>query len=188
MNHFFLENSKNLKIDKLIEKCKSSSMISGKELRDAHYELGTLIAPYIYNNIDSNRLTLIVLLRAGLCFANGIVDEIEKMGKFVTILFQSGDQDFSKQETADYLVNSEVVLVDAVINSGKSIIELVQKIKNPKQIIIATAVIQEEAIEKFNTHNLFAVRSSKNKYVGDKIDVVRDGKGPDTGDRLFNTM
>jgi uracil phosphoribosyltransferase len=163
-------------------------MVKGKELRDAHYKLGTTIAPYIYNKINSDRLNVIVLLRAGLCFANGIADGIEKMGKIVSILFQSDDQGFSKQETSDYLVNSETVIVDAVINSGKSIIELVQKIKNPKQIIIATAVIQEEAIEKFNTHNLFAVRSSKNKYVGDKIDVVRDGKGPDTGDRLFNTM
>lgn len=188
MSHFFLEFDQNTKVEELVQVCKSTSNIKGKELRDAHYQLGTIIAPHIVQNMNTNSLTVIILLRAGLCFAQGIADEIETLGKNVTFLFQSNDENCFTSENAEFITNAEILLVDAVINSGKSIDELLKQLSEADQIMLSTTVIQEETIDKFKEHDLFAVRASKNKYTGERTNIIHNGKGPDTGDRLFNTM
>ena len=184
--HLFLDNGDNKKVEELIEVCKSSSMVVGKKLRDAHYELGTIISEKVFESITSDHLTIIVLMRAGLSFAEGIADKIEELGKDISILFQNHSEDCFDE--VEYIDGNEILIVDAVINSGKSNFELIPHLSKSKKLMFATTVIQHESVSKFEEYDLFAVRSSKNNYVGAKTKSVKNGKGPDTGDRLFNTI
>jgi uracil phosphoribosyltransferase/adenylate kinase/phosphoserine phosphatase len=85
-----------------------------------------------------------------------------------------------------------VILVDSVINNGKSIAEYVNHIRDlriPVRIVVVAGVVQEMAVvergglqqqlDGFGRLDLIALRLSSNKYTG-------NGK-TDTGDRLFNT-
>jgi uracil phosphoribosyltransferase len=84
-----------------------------------------------------------------------------------------------------------VILVDLVVNSGKSVVEFVERIRKlspTARIVIVSGVVQDQAVASGeladmlalapNLH-LVALRFSENKYTG---------KGrTDTGHRLFNT-
>jgi uracil phosphoribosyltransferase len=84
-----------------------------------------------------------------------------------------------------------IILVDSVINSGKSIVEFLQplrrKYKNTKVVVVA-GVVQAGAtvgaklakmLEADGNLTLVALKKSENKFTGKG--------GTDTGDRLFNT-
>ena len=84
-----------------------------------------------------------------------------------------------------------VILVDSVVNSGKSIIEFVRYIRTLDatiRIIVVAGVVQIKALTEglfaklltrdVNFH-LVALRTSENKFTGQKT--------TDTGNRLFNT-
>ena len=54
--------------------CKSDSGIEGLKLRKAHYDLGTEVAKLIKADYPSSEFVVIVMMRSGLCFGQGIVD------------------------------------------------------------------------------------------------------------------
>lgn len=187
MKQFILvENTINSEINRLVETCKSSSMVAGRTLRDAHYKLGGRMAPQIGANISDKQVTVIVLLRAGLCFAQGIADTMEDMGFKVSLLFLN--ESYIPEKDVEYIDNKNVLVVDAVINSGKSIFALMECLQKARKVLLATTVIPSESLGLFIEHSLFCVRTSQNKYIGAKVNKISNGKGPDTGDRLFNTM
>ncbi|MBN2769239.1 MAG: phosphoribosyl transferase [Spirochaetes bacterium] len=173
-------------VNDLIEICKSSSMIVGSKLRKAHYRLGELIAPAIISDLQDKSLTVFIMLRAGLFFGEGIADKIEELGFSVSIILLDSSElpDDIIKDTCD----TNILIVDAVINTGKSIFELTNKLKTSKKILLATTVIPEESLELFSNSFLYCVRTSENKYIGAKTRRISNGKGPDTGDRLFNTL
>ena len=117
----------------------------------------------------------------------GIADKLEKAGSQVAIYFIHHDiNNEIKAEIAD----RTIILVDAVINSGKSIqqimITLPEMIR--QSVILTTTVIPKETVSKFEQFNLLVVRVSSNQYQGAKVNTITQGKGPDTGDRLFGTL
>lgn len=189
MSMFILIDDKNFKNDALplIEICKSSSMIKGIDLRMAHYQLGKMISSQIRITSKINSYAILILMRAGLCYGLGIANELEKVGCSVTIIFINNDKILS--EDLSLLFNKEIIIVDAVINSGKSILTLLAQLsKNGKSSIkLVTTVIPNSSLELFDDLALFTVRTSENKYIGEKVNSISNGKGPDTGDRLFNT-
>ena len=84
-----------------------------------------------------------------------------------------------------------VILVDSVVNSGKTVLQFVQHVWNMQgtvRIVVVAGVIQSQSVSKLKLiqgpkqHNhlsLVALRLSENKFTG---------KGStDTGNRLFNT-
>ncbi|KAK7023302.1 uracil phosphoribosyltransferase [Favolaschia claudopus] len=95
--------------------------------------------------------------------------------------------------TPDHLADREtVLLVDSVVNSGKSVKEFVQRIRsnNPSiRIVVVTGVVQSGALEsggvlgeilvEDENVGVVALRVSENKYTGKG--------GSDTGNRLFNS-
>ena len=84
-----------------------------------------------------------------------------------------------------------IVIVDSVINTGKSIvkqIDLLRKSHPNTEIVIATNVIQRKALELFKNYKVYAVRISDNFYIGMKQANQIAGTGPDTADRLFNLI
>ena len=86
---------------------------------------------------------------------------------------------------------STVLLVDSVVNSGKSVVDFVHHIRGLKdvRIVIVAGVVQAQAISRngslikslkgYNDLSLVALRLSESKFTG--------SGGTDTGNRLFNT-
>lgn len=171
-----------------IEWCKSHSGKIGYELRQAHYHLGIHLGNTIHR-ISSNqsKFVLLILMRAGLPFGLGIADGLEKQGNDVTIHFVDDKID---DDVVASINHQAIILVDAVINSGQSIQNICKKLPQNLQqsMMIATTVIPKSAISKFKDLNLMTVRVSDNQYQGAKVSTIQNGKGPDTGDRLFGTL
>ena len=186
MSHFILQkNAHTDELVQLIETCKSSNLKTGKRLRDAHTRLGNMLATNL-RECDKKNLTVVILMRAGLCFGMGIVDQLEKMGIVPPTIFITEDQ--IPEQDMSYIQNRNVLVVDAVINSGNSALGLTKQLSTAASISFATAVIPEDSLDLLKDYFLYCARTSKNKYVGAKVKKITQGKGPDTGDRLFNTL
>ena len=165
---FELEKTKEVK--KLINITKSDSGVSGPELAKAHIRLGEILA----ENIDLNPsdTTVVALLRGGIFFAQGIYF---KLGcKFEVYDPKQGE--FIRPMTKN------VILVDSVINTGKTLAKLIDQ-----DIKFASCVINDKAVSMFEDR-LYTVRISNNSFVGDTVKTQKGNKGPDTTIRLFNQI
>jgi uracil phosphoribosyltransferase len=180
------DTEKSSDLESLIAVCKSDSQIHGLQLREAHYKLGNIIAKRMFNDLPNHNITVIIMMRAGLCFGLGIADGLETLGAKVSILFYSDEEQWNKEKiNCPMALANDLILVDAVINTGDSIIQFAQSIQNDKTIFFASNVLSEKAAYKFKDKCLYTTRVSENSFKGTKISVVKNGKGPDTGNRLF---
>lgn len=165
------EIKKDEKIEKLIAITKSDSGISGPVLAKAHVELGRALGEQIKEQFSQDT-TVVAVLRGGIFMATGLY---YALGCRFDVYDPKKDK-FIRPKTKN------VILVDSVINTGKTI----EEISGP-DISIACCVINENAVEKFKDR-LYTVRVSKNSYVGDNTKVQRGNRGPDTTMRLFNQI
>lgn len=182
-------------LNSLINICKSNSGYTGAKLRQSHYELGKYLALNSTILDYKKKSTIISLARAGLPFSFGIADVLdssllvldEKDSKLWANKLDSCNEFIKKNMSV--IDNRNIIIVDAVIHTGKTLCAVAKEVMPyAKQIIIATNVIQNNAINLFNDYRLYAVRSSFNSFKGKKILSQIGEKGPDTGDRLFNTI
>lgn len=181
--------------------------IAGPALRKAHHQTGWYLAtdvlpevlgveeydiPHVQGHstkghrIEQESSTLIVaLMRGGEPIASGVNDALSK----ATFLHAKCAQDL----TCNYLEHkSAVILVDSVINSGKSMVEFLERIRELSStvaIVMIAGVVQSQSISALKSVQerircakltLIALRISENKYTG--------SGGTDTGNRLFNTL
>jgi len=163
-----------------IKICKSDSKVCGRELRLAHYRLGKELGDFISSSEFQNptSIALLIMMRGGLPFGFGIADRLEEHGHTVNILF-------SDKNTSVFTHDCEkLIIVDAVINTGKSILGIIKE-NNLTDEIIATNVLSEIHLGDFEMLNTYAVRLSQNSFQGSKEKTIVGGRGPDTGDRLF---
>ena len=171
-------------VEKNISICKSNSGRNGRELRIAHYELGKEIAKMIQEDFIADKFCVISILRSGLLFSLGIADYFD-----CPIIFCDDKNFISFEEQLDEnreLKDVTFIICDAVINSGKSI-SAVGSYLNGKKHIVATNVMSD----KFNNTlgiPLYATRVSAHSFIGSKQNIVKNGKGPDTADRLFKLL
>jgi len=128
---------------------------------------------------------IIALMRGGEPMAQGVSDAFP----LAPFLHVKNAPDVK----AEHLKNTTaVILVDSVINSGKSVLEFVRRIRQLNalvQIVVVAGVVQEEAtmsdsgagkeLAEAEGVSLVALRVSENKFTGTG--------GTDTGNRLFNT-
>ncbi|KAL4761081.1 uracil phosphoribosyltransferase-domain-containing protein [Aspergillus foveolatus] len=156
-------------------------LIGTEELTIRHPQ-GNVIAGY--QLLDEERTLIVPLMRGGQPMASGIFNVFPK-ARFHDV---KEPTDF-KKEYIEGIVT--VILVDSVINSGKSVAQFVQRIREMDgsvRIIIVAGVIQDQAVRgrsqlravaRSTELTVVALRLSANKYTG---------KGTtDTGNRLFNT-
>jgi uracil phosphoribosyltransferase len=167
--------------------------ISSTELCKIHFEMGKYLAYQMLDEfeltetiiqhvqgiktgidlVDKHNIVIFALMRAGLYAAEGVRSVFNE-----SQFFPVKEIDISDFE------GKIVIVVDAVINTGKSIekaIEQLQKSK-VKKIFVATLIMQKDALcllDKYPDIYFYALRVSENKYVGKG--------GTDTGNRLFNT-
>lgn len=180
--------------------------IVGPFLQEAHKEIGWYLAVHFLATIfgvehvpiphvqghetDGYRLrcekqTLIIaLMRGGEPMASGVLKALP----LAQFLHASDVKDIK-----DHLItrNRQVLLVDSVINSGRTVVEFVRHIRKIDEdipIVIIAGVVQSGVVSEseyaqelggFQNLSLVALRSSDHKYVG--------RGGTDTGNRLFNT-
>jgi uracil phosphoribosyltransferase len=181
-----LDTEKSSELESLIAVCKSDSSVQGLQLRETHYKLGNILAKRMINDLPNNDITVIIMMRAGLCFGMGIADSLEILGAKVSILFHFNEEQWNKEKiNCPLALINDLIFTDAVINTGDTIIKLSQSINNGKNIFFASNVLSEKAVSKFNDKCLYTTRISEKSFKGAKISVIKDGKGPDTGDRLF---
>ncbi len=161
--------------------CKSDSGINGNELAAAHYSLGQKMGKEIGKIIPKNDTLLLALERGGRFFADGLY-----------LSFGGTLQPYNPScQDLPQIDSSTIVIVDSVINTGKSLLGLIEKVKvmSPNiEIIIATNVICQRAIPLFSDYKLYAVRVSNNSFVGKNQAEQKGDTGPDTADRLFNLI
>ena len=164
------ELEKTDEVNELIAITKSNSGVSGPQLAKAHIRLGELLAENLL--VDPKDTTVVAMLRGGIFFAEGIYF---KLGcKFEVYDPKHGE--FIRPSTGT------VILVDSVINTGKTL----KRILTP-DMFLASCVINEGAVEEFGDR-LYTVRVSKNSFVGSNVKEQKGNKGPDTTMRLFNQL
>lgn len=165
------ELSKTDDVKKLIGITKSDSGISGPKLAKAHMELGRLMAEKM-TCLDPDDTTIVAIMRGGIFFAEGMYFSLG-------CRFQTYDP---KHETFVRPKTKNVIIVDSVINTGKTL----QNIFSP-DMYVACCVINEKAVPIFE-EQLYTVRISSNSYVGEKVKQQSGNAGPDTTLRLFNQL
>ncbi len=165
------ELEKTDEINNLIAITKSDSGISGPDLAMAHIELGKALGSQISEFIPEDT-TIVAILRGGIFFAEGMYFS---MGcKFQT--YDPKHEKFVRPNTEN------VILVDSVINTGKTLLEILDS-----DMKVACSVINEQAVAMFNDF-LYTVRVSKNSFVGENVKKQEGKVGPDTTMRLFNQI
>lgn len=165
------ELKKTEEINNLIDITKSDSGISGPELVKAHIKLGMVLGSQITGLVPEDT-TIVAMLRGGIFFAEGMYFA---MGcKFQT--YDPKYEQFVRPETKN------VILVDSVINTGKTIMKILDR-----DMKVACCVINEQAVPMFDDF-LYTVRVSKNSFVGKNVKKQEGKVGPDTTMRLFNQL
>lgn len=165
------EIAKDDRVKELIAITKSDSGVSGPILAKAHMELGELLGD-CFAGLDPEDTTIVAMLRGGLFFAEGIYF---KLGcKFQ--VYDPKREKFIRPKTKN------VILVDSVINTGKTIRDILEP-----DMFVACCVINEKAVTLFD-EQLHTIRISKNSFVGSNIALQAGNKGPDTTMRLFNLI
>lgn len=174
-----LLKERNDEINLHISKCLSSSNICGYELRKSHYYLGVKLGNDIAREkmLQKKSIAVLIMMRAGLPFGLGIADSLNEDNDVVVLFSTTLDNTFDKYDV--------VIIADAVVNTGKTIIHNVEELKN-KQVIVATNVISDKYLNNLKDIEIFATRISEHSYKGENIKEVSGRKGPDTGERLFN--
>ena len=165
---FELEKTEN--ISNLINITRSNSGVSGPLLAQTHIELGKRLAAHM--DFPKDDTTVVAMLRSGIFFAQGIYFQLGCSFQ----LFDPKTETFKRPET------SNVILVDSVINTGKTL----KSIFTP-DMFVACNVINSSAVEIFKDC-LFTVRVSENFYVGSEMKEQIGKAGPDTTLRLFNLI
>lgn len=159
---------------------KSNSGINGSLLAAAHLRLGERLGKEIKTIISAQNTAVIVMERGGRFFGDGLYSA------FGGVFYPYNP---SKDEMPDVSEHSFVIIADSVINTGRSILNVIENIKqdNPNiEIIIAANVIQRNALDKMKQYKIFSIRVSDNYFIGKKQAVQTGDTGPDTAERLFN--
>ena len=133
-------------------------------------ELGYLLAEHM--PVDPEDTTVVAMLRGGVFFAEGIYFRLGC--KFQ--LYDPKRDAFQRPNT------KSVILVDSVINTGKTIQEILQP-----DMLVACCVINEKAVAALSDQ-LYTVRVSENSFIGTNIQQQAGNRGPDTTMRLFNLL
>ena len=179
-----------------IEICMSNSGKTGRILRLTHYFLGGKIGHKIKEVCQNDCLTTICLMRSGLPFGMGIADELDcpilLLDEKKDVLWNTSHFEYGNGfilENIDFLQDRTIILADAVINDGNTLLSICDSIgPHCKEILIASNVLRSDVESKFSKFSLFVSRISENNFTGKRISE-QDGKiGPDTGDRLFNLI
>ena len=171
---------------------------SGTSLARLHKEIGRLLGqhhlsqgpfqvrqirtvqnkPSEISDLDTAELTVVALLRAGLYVAEGVRDLLDDAPHHYLLSRHPDDLDLR------FIEDKDVLLVDAVVNTGKSMEAYIQAVAAAKSITCFSIVMQDgfrsKAESQYRSIEFVTSRVSGNAFVG-------HGQ-TDTGNRLFGTI
>jgi uracil phosphoribosyltransferase len=178
----------------LVDRTRRATM-EGPQLAAAHRAIGNFLAADVVNRIElapyeiehptgptigvrispGASATILALLRAGLFLAEGIWEQIPTSS---LVLHQPGEN--IRGLGPD---RGPVVIVDAVINTGRSIRALTSSVGRDRRVVVVVLTgfrpTIEQLVDEFPEIDFVAARLSERSYVG---------RGQtDTGSRLFGT-
>ncbi|KAF2183747.1 hypothetical protein K469DRAFT_582257 [Zopfia rhizophila CBS 207.26] len=182
------------------------STVAGPNLRKAHHRVGWYLAtefladvigveeypiPHVqghhtsgYRLFHEQQTLIVALMRGGEAMAFGVNDAFP----LANFIHASRPDDITLHHLRGQLT---VVLVDSVVNSGKTVVQFVQHVRNLHatiRIVVVASVVQAQsvsggslaqALARHAKLSLVALRLSDNKFTG--------RGSTDTGNRLFNT-
>jgi uracil phosphoribosyltransferase/phosphoserine phosphatase/adenylate kinase len=204
---FAIYHATNKQAAKLIATPMRDAAVAGPALRKAHREAGWYLSYEFLTHIigvedcpishvlrhtvtgsrllDEQQTTIVAVMRAGEPMASG-VSEAFPLAMYV---HAKNPSDLTPHHVQG---RSQIVLVDSVINSGKTVIEFVQHIRSfgaDIRVVVVAGVVQGEcvspssatykALEACGNVSLVALRISSTKFTGSGT--------TDTGNRLFNS-
>ena len=183
----------------LISTCKSNSGATGKILREAHRRLGEQVGKLIFNDVaqsEAEDLTVICMMRSGLCFGEGIADVLNSSLLFLDTAndkrWSTPNEEYSNEfikEHSEFIKGRTVILSDAVLNTGNTMLNICEILsKYAVNVVVAANVVQRSSVERFSGMDMYAARTSDNRFTGARINVQKGAVGPDTGDRLFKLI
>ncbi|KAB5511700.1 uracil phosphoribosyltransferase-domain-containing protein [Coniochaeta sp. 2T2.1] len=195
--------------DRVLTASARDAALAGPALRDVHLRIGQYLATELVTEVlgleeypirhvqghptTGHRLrneantTVVAILRGGEPMAFGV------SASFPLAMFVHAKK--PEDLRADHVRSqSAVILVDSVVNNGKTVIEFVQHLKtlSPtlENVVVVAGVVQAgavaengpivEALDGYEKLSVVALRLSTNKYTGKGV--------TDTGNRLFNTI
>ncbi|KAL2782499.1 uracil phosphoribosyltransferase-domain-containing protein [Aspergillus keveii] len=130
------------------------------------------------------RTLIVALMRAGEPMAQGVNKVFPEAG-----FLHANQVEDIEQRHIDH--SDTIILVDSVINSGKTMVPFIQRVRrlhSAVRIVVVAGVIQEQAVQGCSPLRalarsfdlaIVALRISQNKYTG--------ARETDTGNRLFGT-
>lgn len=194
-------------VAKLLMTPTRDAKVFGPALREAHQRVGNLLATSLitavvgleeypiqhvqghqttaYRLENEQRVLLVALMRGGEPLAMGVNDVFP----LATFVHAKEPSDLLPGHMAEKKV---VMLIDSVVNSGKTVVEFLRRVRilhSDVSVLVVAGVIQSEAIDEvgalgralLDDRNLqvVALRCSDNKFTGSGT--------TDTGNRLYNT-
>jgi len=201
-----LHHATNRKSTKLLMTSMRDAKIGGPVLRESHRRVGQYLAtefmpwvvgieefpiPHVQGHhtsgfrlLNEAKTLIVALMRGGEPMAFGVNDTFP----LATFLHASSPIDIRTCHLQGFLA---VVLVDSVVNSGKTVLQFEQHIRKLHatiRIVVVAGVVQAECVStggslyqfaRNTALDVIALRLSENKFTG---------RGTtDTGNRLFNT-
>ncbi len=127
--------------------------------------------------VSRKNITIVVLMRADLYVGQGVRNILDSDDQVYLLSNTVDDVDL------DYIRNRDIVIVDSVINSGKTIIKYIDSFKDAKSISCISIVMQSrftDIAKKYSDILFLTSRISDNYYIG--------AGAIDTGNRLFGTV
>ncbi|MCJ1408705.1 hypothetical protein MMC19_002780 [Ptychographa xylographoides] len=206
-NHLQFLHAMHKPAAKLLATSMRDAHVAGPALRRAHGRVGFYLATeYLtdligleecpikhvlghstsgYRLFHESQTIIVALMRGGEPMAFGVNKA------FPEAMFLHADE--PEDIKLDHLQGiTTVILVDSVVNSGKTVVDFVKQVRKLSatiRVVIVAGVVQDQAVVKegtldqelgcFRGVSLVALRLSETKFTGTR--------GTDTGNRLFNT-
>jgi uracil phosphoribosyltransferase len=171
-----LKNNVLAKIHTLLGEALGRAMLNFRPLENNYIESVQDITCAV-QEVSKKNITIVVLMRAGLYLGQGVRNILDNDDQCFLLSNNVEDIDLA------YIDGRDVIIVDSVINSGKTMVQYIHSLHTAKSITCISIVMQEKfkLIAGQLPHILFLTsRISENSYVG---------KGTtDTGNRLFGTI
>ena len=191
---------------KLLQTPMRDAAVSGPALRDAHRRAGRFLATWFVTSLigqetypikhvqgkdisgyrlhGEDKTSIIALMRGGEPMASGVSDTFP-----LAMFIHANDP----QDIKSYHLDGQktIILVDSVINSGKTVLEFVRYVRKMSatiRIVVVAGVVQDgfiagnsvtHRVARHSGFSLVTLRISTTKFTG--------SGGTDTGNRLFNT-
>ena len=192
---------------KLLATPMRDAAVAGPNLREAHRRVGHYLAieyladviglePCPIRHVQGHKVsgfqlfheqqtTIVALMRGGEPMALGVNDAFPR-----AMFVHASEPEDLKPHHLDGQIT--VILVDSVVNTGKTIVDFVQRVRELHatiRIVVVVGVVQAQCVKKdglkralapYGKIHLVALRVSDTKFKG--------SRATDTGNRLFNTI